>query len=112
MTSVLDLRADDVLNLLSDAAEAGRRGAQRLLDLALEELEQNGDISVITSLSAEPYRAQGTVRNDTAANAALDEPTKPSKGQLATPPPGGRGCLEKPNPARDPRQSAFPSPTP
>ncbi|HKF80339.1 MAG TPA: hypothetical protein VKB17_05895 [Thermoleophilaceae bacterium] len=52
MTSVLDIDADELRGALADAAERGRRGAQRLLDLALEELEAEGDLSVITRLAA------------------------------------------------------------
>jgi len=55
VTSVLDLPADDVLDLLADAAERGGRGAQAELDFALEELERDGDISVVTRLAAKRH---------------------------------------------------------
>jgi hypothetical protein len=47
--------ADEIIDLLADAAERGKRGAQRALDLALQELEAAGDPSVITRLAANRY---------------------------------------------------------
>jgi hypothetical protein len=53
--SVLDIDADMLLDLLADAVERGQRGAQTALDLALEELETTGVLSVITRLAAKRH---------------------------------------------------------